>query len=185
MNIFFLSYDPKQAAEFLVDKHVNKMILESCQMLANCYSEKMLSREDCPRTKKGTIRKYSYYNHPCSVWVRKSHGNFYWLLKHANAIIEEKKYRDNKRHFCESFVKWCWKNSPDSIEYNSELTLPAQCFSTYGHLKSDSGLFVDIIKAYRKFYTLDKKFDKSGKRMDIWTKRKRPFWWTNDKTRNT
>lgn len=37
MNIFVLDKDPKKAAQYHVDKHVIKMILESSQMLATAY----------------------------------------------------------------------------------------------------------------------------------------------------
>ena len=33
MNIFFLDDNPQKAARMLFDKHVNKMLLESAQML--------------------------------------------------------------------------------------------------------------------------------------------------------
>jgi hypothetical protein len=33
MNIFFLDKNPQKAAEYLCDKHVPKMLLESSQML--------------------------------------------------------------------------------------------------------------------------------------------------------
>ena len=34
MNIFILDKSPEKSAEFLCDKHVPKMLLESCQMLS-------------------------------------------------------------------------------------------------------------------------------------------------------
>ena len=34
MNIFYLSHDHAQCAQWHVDKHVVKMILESCQLLS-------------------------------------------------------------------------------------------------------------------------------------------------------
>ena len=34
MNIFVLDRDPYKAAEMMCDKHVVKMIVESCQMLS-------------------------------------------------------------------------------------------------------------------------------------------------------
>lgn len=37
MNIFYLSEDPKQAAEWMVDKHVVKMILETAQILSTAH----------------------------------------------------------------------------------------------------------------------------------------------------
>ena len=39
MNIFVTDPDPVKAAEVLPDKHVVKMPLETCQMLAVVYSK--------------------------------------------------------------------------------------------------------------------------------------------------
>ena len=37
MNIFVLDNDPIKAAEYSCDKHVVKMIVESCQMLSSAH----------------------------------------------------------------------------------------------------------------------------------------------------
>lgn len=37
MNIFFLDNDPRQCAEWMVDKHVVKMILETAQLLSTAH----------------------------------------------------------------------------------------------------------------------------------------------------
>lgn len=37
MNIFFLDKDPRQAAEWMVDRHVVKMILETAQLLSTAH----------------------------------------------------------------------------------------------------------------------------------------------------
>ena len=37
MNIFYISECPVQAAEWMVDKHVVKMILESAQLLSTAH----------------------------------------------------------------------------------------------------------------------------------------------------
>ena len=34
MNIFFLDKTPEKSAQYLCDKHIPKMLLESCQMLS-------------------------------------------------------------------------------------------------------------------------------------------------------
>ena len=39
MNIFFLNPDPKISAQMLCDKHIPKMLLESCQMLSTAVRE--------------------------------------------------------------------------------------------------------------------------------------------------
>ena len=44
MNIFFLHEEPDVSAEYLCDKHVPKMLLETCQMLSTAiqkYTERL------------------------------------------------------------------------------------------------------------------------------------------------
>lgn len=169
MNIFYLSECPIQSAKFLIDRHVNKMISESAQMLANCYSKRELVF--APKTQKNEVRKHSYFNHPCSIWVRESIANFNWLVYHAIAMSHEKVYRTNKGHFSYDFILWCLENKPQLP--NSELTSPAQAFEkNYPHLIDKT----NPVQAYRNFYIEDKRFDKAGHRMDFWTKRNRPDW---------
>ena len=42
MNIFFLDKTPEKSAEFLCDKHIPKMLLESCQMLSTAVRRHLL-----------------------------------------------------------------------------------------------------------------------------------------------
>lgn len=169
MNIFYLDHDPQKAAQYLIDRHVNKMILESAQMLANCYSDEQRAAEDCPKTQSGNPRKLSYFNHPCSKWVRESKTNFHWLADHALYMYKEKVHRTGRGHFSFDFIKWCINNEPDLPDVGH--TEPARAFSGK-EIKND-----DIVEDYRTFYVLDKIFDKNNKRMDIWTKGARPDWW--------
>lgn len=176
MNIFFLDHDPELAAQYLVDIHTGsrncggKMIVETAQMLANCYTKEEL--EFAPRTKDGNVRGYSYYNHCCSRWVRESLDNFTWLVKHGKAMVSEKIYRGGKLHFCGKFIDWCDKNPPMSMSYNG-FTRPALAVGKFVHLR----LLDDYVDTYRQFYVLDKKFDKNMNRMDIYTNRTKPFFW--------
>lgn len=160
MNIFYVDKSPYIAAISLVDKHVNKMIVESAQLLANCYSPEMLSK--APLTQKGNIRGYSYYNHKCSVWARKTIGNFNWLLDHARCLVNEKLYRTSKEHFSSTFIAWCIDNSPDVVPIGN-ITTPALAIKDYPDLG-------DPVTTYRNYYNKDKKH------LFKWTKRQPPWW---------
>ena len=155
----------------LADIHVGslnyggKMIVESCQMLANCYSLEQL--EFAPKTKKDTVRKHSYYNHRCSKWVRESIYNFDWLLTHAIEMVEEKLYRGGKLHFCIDFLTWCKLNEPNLPHINQ--TKPALAMPD--EYKCD-----DPVESYRRYYTECKR---NTIRM-TWTKRQPPEWWNNE-----
>jgi hypothetical protein len=177
VNIFYLSSSPVVSAQYLIDKHVNKMITESSQMLANCYPLRRL--QEAPKTQKGEFRKYSHVHHPCSKWVLKSKQNFNWLLEHALAMYDEKVYRTQKGHFCLGFISWCIENPPEMSDIG--FTSPAQAFKEkYHHLINLN----DPISAYRNFYIVDKRFDKNGKRMDFYTKRNRPEWFPSEELKN-
>jgi len=171
MNIFFLDKDPSVAAQSLIDAHVNKMIIESSQMLQNCYSKDRLIASDCPRTQSGTPRSFSYFNHPCSVWVRESLSNFNWLRDHADAMVKERHYRFGKGHFTECFINFCKENKPNMED--AGLTNPAMAFNGCDHFKDPS----DVVSSYQKFYVVDKRYDKKGKKMNTYTKRKPPEFW--------
>lgn len=87
MNIFALSSNPWQAAEYHTDRHVVKMILESVQMLSTAVR---LSGIDAGY-------KATHINHPSSIWVRESITNYLWLSDLVIALHEEWRYRFNHK----------------------------------------------------------------------------------------
>lgn len=174
MNIFFLDEDPVVAATYLIDRHVNKMIVESAQMLANCFPESML--QDAPRTQTGNVRKYGYYNHPCSQWVRSSIHAARWLCSHAAAMDRERNYRfGSERHFSTEFIYWAGENLCAAMgDDDHPMPPPAEAFKKFAPICHIPG---DPVGSYRRFYMISKRFDINGHPMDIWTKRERPAWW--------
>lgn len=88
MNIFVSSKCPVESAKYLDDKRVNKMILESTQMLSTAL---LLKGIPAP------VRA-SHQNHPCSVWVRSTRENYLWLCDHLEALLNEKYNRYHKDH---------------------------------------------------------------------------------------
>lgn len=168
MNIFFVDNNPEIAAESLIDIHVNKMIVETAQLLANCYSLKEL--EYAPRTQTGNIRGYSHINHPCTKWVKESSANFTWLVLHGLKLCREKIYRTDKEHFTYTFIDWCSQNPP--MLPSLCLTTPALAFNQYPEFQDYS----NPVESYRKYYVNCKRIDKNGKKIDIYTRRARPTW---------
>ena len=98
MNIFFTDPSPAQCAKNLDTKRVNKMILESCQMLATAINE---HGGEAPY-------KSTHKNHPSNIWVRESYDNWLWLWKHMVALTWEYKKRRGKIH--KSFLKFSDSN---------------------------------------------------------------------------
>ena len=103
MNIFVTSPCPKESAIVLPDRHVNKMSLETCQMLSIVASEKwghnygtLPKTDGTPyKTDKGAFR-----NHPCTLWAARSIDNAYWLIKWGMNLCDEYTLRYNKTHSC-------------------------------------------------------------------------------------
>ena len=176
MNIFYLSTNPNEAATHMIDRHVKggKMITEAAQILQTCFTLDQLKK--APRSQTGTIRGHSHFNHPCCKWVRQSKGNFLWLVEHAYAMNEERMFRngDSRSHFSIGFIDWALENIDQSCCPDTyEITSPALAMKNYSHFMGP-----DPVLSYRKFYVADKRFDRRGKKMDIWTRRDKPDWWT-------
>ena len=142
------------------------MLVESAQMLANCYSLEELER--APKTVKNTARRHSYLHHGSSKWVLKSIENYKWLLEHAYAIYNESLYRGAKYNNSFSFVEWCANNDP---------TLPNTPFSKPFLAMPEIYKSSDPVMAYRNYYRNEKTVDKNGDNMAFWTNRSHPEWW--------
>ena len=81
MNIFVTDPSPYKSAMVLPDKHIVKMPLETCQMLAIVCSDKwghgfgtIPKADGTPyATDKGAFR-----NHPCTKWANEFVTNWHW-----------------------------------------------------------------------------------------------------------
>jgi hypothetical protein len=140
MNIFFLSRNPRIAAQLHCDKHVIKMIIESAQMLYSAHW--MLNPENLPPN----AYKLAHKNHPCSIWVRQTLSNYYWLCSLGHWLCKEYQYRygENKQHKTQAHIEWLIENPPKSILFG-DLTYPAQAMP-------DEYKQEDPILAYQIFY---------------------------------
>ena len=102
MNIFVTDHCPIQSARNLPDKHIVKMPLETCQMLAIIYSDwyygvgKLYKKDGTPyATKRGAFR-----SHPCTIWAAANQYNLAWLIRHGYALCSEYQARYGKVHTC-------------------------------------------------------------------------------------
>ena len=90
MNIFYLHQLPLIAAQYHCDKHVGKMLIESCQLLATAHHHF------------GNGHKVSYRpthaNHPSAVWVRQSRLNYQWLSDLASGLGRQFYWRYGHDH---------------------------------------------------------------------------------------
>lgn len=148
MNIFFLSLDPREAAQLHCDKHVIKMIIESAQML---YSAHWALKSSLP----SNAYKQTHINHPCSKWVSESLDNYLWLCELAKELCNEYRFRygQTKVHKTEAHIDWLIANYPDGI-LNGGFTNPAQAMP-------DEYKDEDVVVAYKRFYRESKMKDRN------------------------
>jgi hypothetical protein len=157
VNIFILDNDPSLNVTYHIDAHCNKIILEATQMLCT----------GCNLLGKTTPYKTTHINHPVSKWVRQSKANFSWTIDYARRLCSEFKFRRDKQHKCLDIVLECEKYTglfPDITATPFVQAMPEQYQCS------------DAVQAYRNYYIGEKRYNKAGKNMFIWTKRQQPSW---------
>ena len=161
MNIFVLDQSPIKSAQYLCDKHVPKMLLESVQMLSCALIKHNCPEKRLPLTKDGTPYRGGYKHHPCSVWTGESRDNYLWLLRHAIQIGSEYMSRFDNIHATLFCLDACQRGA---------------CFIPKGNLTPFVQAMPDEFKnenpiiAYRKYY--------KSKEFATWNKgRLAPIWW--------
>jgi hypothetical protein len=173
MNLFILSLDPARAAEEMMDKHVNKILLEAVQMLSTAM--RVLTPE-IPENLSNSIYKLAHKNHPVTIWCRTSRANFIWTLDLADALHAEWKYRyghpETKIHKSYLVAQILRANIPADDKFprpESEGVTPF-ALAMPDQYKDPEG---DAVKSYRAYYMSPEK-----RRIASWTKRRSaPAWW--------
>lgn len=154
MNIFATSPCPRQSAKYLDDKRVNKMILESVQMLATALHHYQAPETFMPISQAGTPYKPTHKNHPCSIWVRESSGNYLWLVEHTKALCAEYEQSFHKTH---SLAKFIDRLTAGAITLPQGNQTPFANCSLYQYID-------DVHLAYRKTMWNKWRFDKQQPR---------------------
>jgi hypothetical protein len=145
MNIFVLSLDPKEAAQYHCDKHVVKMILETAQLL--CTTHRVVDGD--ARSDELGFYRPTHKNHPCSVWLRQSSANYAWALSLLQNLLTEYTNRYSKIHKVERsglFKSLCVQ--PFNIA-TGEL-------SAFPQAMPDQYRCIDPVVAYREYYKGEK-----------------------------
>lgn len=154
MNIFFLDENPKLSAQYHVDKHVVKMILETAQLLCGVHHMTEQVTEQVPY-------KLSHKNHPCAIWVRESLSNYLYLCELGLELGKEYTYRYGKRHKSIDVIEWCIVNKPN---------IPDIGFTKPSTAMPDEYKVDSVVESYRNYYM--------GAKSELaqWKKREKPFW---------
>lgn len=90
VNIFYLHRNIKTCSRHHCNKHVNKMIIESTQLLSHTNRLSGGSEAENPYSL-GHHKK-----HPCALWVTASLSNWRWLRDFTLALNEEYMFRYQK-----------------------------------------------------------------------------------------
>ena len=169
MNLFILSLLQKEIAEGMMDKHVNKILLEAVQML--CCAKRLLEPSD-PINEQ--LYKISHKNHPVSIWCRKSRQNFVWVLELVEALHNEWRYRYNHPNttFHKSYlVALLLKENTPGEELFEENGLTPFTLAMPDVYKTSNP-----VESYRNYYMSNDK-----RRIASWNKgRDKPEWYMDE-----
>lgn len=166
MNIFILDSDPQQAAQYICDQHLNKMILESAQMLSTVVHLKL------PGLARG-IYKPVQPKHPCILWLQEDQYNCEWLWRHCRAMEMERGYRWPLREVHASMeVANHAMNILDDNWYGDSKGKTQFARVYPEHINETT-----TVQCYRAYYREKSRewFD-AGKSPMKWTKRGVPYW---------
>jgi len=185
MNIFFLDETPFDAAISLHDVHCVKMILESAQLLCNAHHYTSSAFPDFNRFVhyRATPFKVTHINHPCSIWARATIANYSWLSEYLLCLCGEFQYRRGKHHKVEQLAKYLDTHIPNLSIWG--MTVPPLCMPLEYQLHDEQNpkSMNEAVESYRNYYLQVKWQDKNGKRLDKWSFRGQPKWWTNPESR--
>ena len=159
MNIFHLSKSPRLSAEYMCDKHIPKMLLESAQMLSTAIRRytNLIVVED--------LYKSAYQKHPMTIWVGDNRSNFMWALENAVWIDMQYSKRFNSTHKSFRIIDVIINEELDRHIPKGKLTTPPQCMpDEYKHK--------NYVTAYRRYYKGAKSYFAKWNRLN-----NTPKWW--------
>jgi hypothetical protein len=162
VNVFAVSDNPQKCARALDDKRLNKMILETAQILCAVINIKAGSQV--------TPYKVSHAGHPITLWaMKKDHQR--WLYRLGIAYGEEIIFRKGRKHSSHAVLEGLTFNQPYLLE-------PIKNIMVFfnGARRKDIGLdftHLPVHKAYRRYLNARWPGDV---RVPVWTKRKQPKW---------
>jgi hypothetical protein len=165
MNIFATSSDPKECAQMLDDLRLNKMIVETAQILCTVLHQRGIHED--------WMYKPTHEHHPCVVWAGSYDGNMDWLHSLLCHMCDEWDYRFPHRqpHRTGDLV---W-NLFDKISRIGMDVTPFPNCSLHKDIE-------DVHLAYRR--TMVDKWN-NDKRVPKWTKRGIPRWCVSKKDKVT
>ena len=144
-------------AQMHCDSHVNKLILESVQILCTVGHKHGVDMFYRP----------THENHPLVKWAESSAGNMFFVMQYANKLYLEKLYRTGKYHksgllLIENIDKFI------TIATGLPETIAKPDFSTFPKPKGYEEL--SLCESYRRYFCERKSY------LAKWTNRPAPDW---------
>ncbi|NKE36485.1 hypothetical protein GWG54_11760 [Natronococcus sp. JC468] len=142
MNVFWLDEDPRLAARYHCDEHVNKLLLEAAQVLCTAARENSYERE--------FLYAPTHAGHPVTVWATESRANWLRLREHAAALNAEfvERYEKDDDHASWTVIE---RIDPDGIDFPSDEPTPRPQAMPEEYRRPG-----DPVGAYRAYYAGEK-----------------------------
>lgn len=181
MNIFAAYPGPFRSAKILDLKRVNKMIVESTQLMHNSIRYHMETGENTNIKELSTIfethpdikfYKETHKNHPCSIWARNFY-NFTWLFYHTSGLLTEYTENYGKIHACKYFMSNAYQMLSSNLEIGGKYVYRMQNINFVNCTEFKD--VQNVHKAYRmqmvkKWFTTDKRIPAWSKNSPKWLK---------------
>jgi hypothetical protein len=169
MNIFILSLIQREIAQYMMDKHVSKILLEAVQMI--CSAKRVLDSDDEVNDR---IYKLAHKNHPVTIWCRKSKANFLWTLDLVEELHNEWRFRyghpETKFHKSYLIALVLRENMPSDDKFEVEGLTPFALAMPVEYKTENP------VEAYRNYYMSEEK-----QKIASWKKRReKPRWYVLD-----
>jgi len=166
MNLFILSLIQREIAQYMMDKHVSKILLEAVQML--CSAKRILDPDDEINDQ---LYKMAHKNHPVTIWCRTSKANFTWTLDLIEELHNEWRFRyghsTTKFHKSYLMAMILRENIPSDDKFEKTGLTPF-ALAMPVEFKTD-----DPVASYRRYYMSNEK-----QKIASWKKRREmPKWY--------
>ncbi len=168
MNIFVFDKSPEKCAKMLDDARLNKMIVETCQILSTVIhlvcKERVIKDENGEYSYEGfRIYKPTHTHHPVVKWTAHTRGNYLWVCEYLKSLFVEYAFRRNKRH---SLSARFWNMHYLLLEFQNKGRSPFVNCARNKSLGIDYTHITDVHEAYKLYiqhrWRTDKRTPKRG-----------------------
>jgi hypothetical protein len=189
MNVFYLSSDPIQAAQFQCDRHLHTSFRDTVILLSSVIQSNATAKEIyLNETKNWPVDLFDpcESTNPWFIWAKKNPANFSWLTYHADGIAHELEWRAlmplmrkrnsmNQQILTSNFVKFAnfaMASNPCELQSLPPLVMPVE----FKNLNPSPKTYDDIVDSYRAYYIAKMRQAFDADNNFVWTNRSHPAW---------